>query len=316
MNSIQSTTELNTAILQQRNNKERSHSASEHCGDNNLDDSVPNILEPLVIIDTKIRNGRHEVESCCGGAPWRSSSSSGASSSSSSTSRESSNSPSTSRASSSAPSTSRASSSAPSTSRATSSAPSTSMGVSHNAHHLLAGRHPPKKTRKPRAPRGKKAESSTDGDRTETFRAPRTRRSSQAVNDADAERAARLAAFEEYENLRLGQLPQLSQRERNTIAARRSRAKAREREEAERRDLEALLVQNVNHKRKVSSMMAYGNLLRNHLGQPPVDWIELYSEFRNSLSLDGAMEILGRASNEELMESLDALENDLQERGQ
>lgn len=292
--------------MQQRNNKERSHSASEHCGDNNLDDSVPNILEPLVIIDTKIRNGRHEVESCCGGAPWRSSSSSGASSSSSSTSRESSNSP----------STSRASSSAPSTSRATSSAPSTSKGVSHNAHHLLAGRRPPKKTRKPRAPRGKKAESSTDGDRTETFRAPRARRSTQAVNDADAERAARLAAFEEYENLRLGQLPQLSQRERNTISARRSRAKAREREEAERRDLEALLVQNVNHKRKVSSMMAYGNLLRNHLGQPPVDWIELYSEFRNSLSLDGAMEILGRASNEELMESLDALENDLQERGQ
>lgn len=108
----------------------------------------------------------------------------------------------------------------------------------------------------------------------------------------------------------------MTQREKKLEAARRSRAKAREREEAEKRELEALLVQNVNHKRKISSMMAYGNELRNHLGQPPLDWMGLYSEFRNSLSLDGAMQILGRASNEELMESLDALDNDLKERGQ
>lgn len=62
------------------------------------------------------------------------------------------------------------------------------------------------------------------------------------------------------------------QRERNRIAARYCRAKAKRKEAVLKEKSEKLFVENVNYKRSIACRMAYANLLLAQLGEAPVDW--------------------------------------------
>lgn len=62
------------------------------------------------------------------------------------------------------------------------------------------------------------------------------------------------------------------QRERNRIAARYCRAKAKKKEAVLKEKSEKLYVENVNYKRSIACRMAYANLLLGQLGEGPVDW--------------------------------------------
>lgn len=146
------------------------------------------------------------------------------------------------------------SSSSSSSSNSTSSSPSTSKGVPGNARHIRAGRHSSKITRKPRAPRGKKAENCITCEKRKTgiIRVPRAKRAKRTEIGANAGRPGWMLAFNYYENDRLAQLPRLTQRERNNMAARKSHARARVRDEAERRKVEAVHVENANYRRRIT----------------------------------------------------------------
>lgn len=75
-------------------------------------------------------------------------------------------------------------------------------------------------------------------------------------------------------------------RDKNTLAARNSRAKAKSKAAALEEEYKEAYGTHINHLRSLAAKMTYANELCNTLGGPTIDWIALWESFRDNFPME------------------------------
>lgn len=75
-------------------------------------------------------------------------------------------------------------------------------------------------------------------------------------------------------------------RDKNTLAARNSRAKAKSKAAALEEQYKETYGTHINHLRSLAAKMTYANELCNTLGGPTIDWIALWESFRDNFPME------------------------------